>query len=78
MKLKSFVKGKQDNQVKTIQRILNELGYKRKDGKKLTVEGHLENNTEFAIIAFQKAKGVKVSYPGTVGGKTWTGLLNAS
>lgn len=76
--LKSFVKGNTDNQIKTIQRILNALGYKGKDGKPLTVDGSLGDNTECAITCFQKDKKIKVNYPGTVGAKTWTALMNCA
>lgn len=78
VKLKSFVKGNTDNQIKTIQRILNALGYKGKDGKPLTVDGSLGDNTEYAITCFQKDKKIKVNYPGTVGAKTWTALMNCA
>ena len=78
MTLKSFVKGNTDNQIKTIQRILNALGYKGKDGKPLKVDGNLGDNTEYAITCFQKDKKIKVNYPGTVGAKTWTALMNCA
>ena len=76
--LKSFVKGNTDNQIKTIQRILNALGYKGKEGKPLKVDGNLGDNTEYAITCFQKDKKIKVNYPGTVGAKTWTALMNCA
>ena len=76
MKLKSFVKGNTDNQIKTIQRILNALGYKGKDGKTLSVDGELGGNTEYAIMRFQKDKKLQINTYGTVGAKTWTALMN--
>ena len=76
--VKHFLKGASDPQVKTIQRLLNALGYKGKDGKKLAVDGDLGENTSFAIAAFQKAVGMKPEAPGTVSTKTWEKLLNAS
>ena len=69
--------GAQHNQVKAIQRILNDLGYKGKNGKKLDVDGDLGENTSYAIASFQKAKGLNASNPGTVAAKTWNLLLNA-
>jgi len=77
VKLKSFVKGNTDAQVKTIQRLLNALGYKGKDGKALTADGEFGANTEYAVAQFQKDKGITVNTPGTVGEKTWTALVNA-
>lgn len=77
VKLKSFVKGNSDPQIKTIQRLLNALGYKGRDGKALTVDGDFGANTEYAAEQFQTATGIKVNNPGTVGEKTWTALVNA-
>lgn len=76
VKLKSFVKGNTDNQIKAIQRILKDKGYKGKDGKALSVDGSFGDNTEFAVSNFQNDNSIKVNYPGTVGEKTWTALLN--
>ena len=78
VKLKSFVKGNKDNQIKTIQRILNALGYKGKDGKPLKEDGELGGNTEYAIARFQKDKKLQINTYGTVGSKTWTALLNCA
>ena len=75
--VKHFLVGASDPQVKTIQRILNALGYKGKDGKKLSVDGDLGQNTSYAIAAFQKAVGMNPDNPGTVATKTWEKLLNA-
>ena len=77
VKLKSFVKGNRDNQVKAIQRLLKELGYKGKDGKVLTVDGDFGANTEHAVAKFQTDKKISVTTKGTVGAKTWTALLSA-
>lgn len=78
VKLKSLVKGNADNQVKAIQRILKDKGYKGKNGKSLDVDGSFGDNTEYAVTNFQKDNGIKVNYPGTVGEKTWTKLLNCN
>lgn len=75
--LKQFLVGAEDPQVKTIQRILNARGYKGKDGKALTVDGELGENTAFAITALQKDKGMKDINFGSVAATTWKYLLNA-
>ena len=76
--LKHFLVGAVDPQVKTIQRLLNALGYKGKDGNKLDVDGELGDNTSYALAAFQKAAGMNASNPGTVATATWEKLLNAN
>ena len=73
--LKQFLKGAEDPQIKTIQRILNAEGYKGKNGKALAVDGSLGENTAFAIESFQKAKGMRDINFGTVALKTWQYLL---
>lgn len=65
--------GSKGEQVKTLQRILNALGYKGKNGKTLTVDGIFGTNCEYAVKAFQKAKGL--SADGIVGTNTWNALL---
>lgn len=77
VKLKSFVKGNSDPQIKTIQRLLNALGYKGKDGKVLTVDGEFGANSEYAVAQFQKDKKLQINTAGTIGEKTWTALVNA-
>lgn len=42
---------------KWLQKRLNELGFKGKDGKKLTVDGKIGTNTTYAINQFRKAHG---------------------
>lgn len=56
------------NQVKTLQRLLNEMGYSC--GK---VDGIFGSKTLTAVKAFQKAKGLIVD--GIVGKNTWNALL---
>ena len=75
--LKQFLVGAKDPEVKTIQIILNGLGYKGKNGKALVVDGSLGENTAYAIEQFQKDKGMKDINFGTVAEKTWKYLLNA-
>ena len=76
--LKQFLVGAEDPQIKTIQRLLNALGYKGKNDKVLTVDGKLGDNTSYAIASLQKAAGMKDINFGTVAEKTWKLLLNAS
>lgn len=80
VKLERITNGSKGNQVKTVQRILRELGYKGKDGKKLSVDGNCGDNTMYAVAVFQKAVGVKVTtgYGKAVSDKTWKALLNAA
>lgn len=74
--LKSFGLGASDAQIKTVQMLLNAKGYTGKNGKPLTIDGNLGDNTAYAVSAFQKAKKLTISTPGTIGAKTWTALLN--
>lgn len=77
--LHQFVPGAVSPEIKTIQIILNAKGYKGKDKKKLTVDGELGENTEYAIAQFQKANGFSSgTYWGTVAKKTWEYLLTKS
>ena len=75
--LQQFLVGAEDPQIKTIQMILNALGYTGKDGKPLTVDGKNGPNTSFAISAFQKDKGMKDINFGSVAATTWKYLLAA-
>lgn len=61
--------------VKTVQRILKDVGYKGKDGKPLTVDGVYGANTIYAVKAFQKKQGL--TQDGIVGEDTWKPLLGA-
>ncbi len=64
-------------QVMTLQRILNELldgqGYRGKDGNKLTVDGVFGDNTEYALMQYQKNHGLTVD--GICGYPDWSALL---
>lgn len=75
--LKQFLQGATDPQVKTIQRILNSLGYVGSNGQPLDVDGNLGPNTAAAITAFQKDKGMKDINFGSVAATTWKYLLEA-
>lgn len=77
VELKQFLQGAEDPQVKTIQRILNALGYVGADGYQLTVDGQLGPNTAHAIAVFQKDHGMTGINFGSVAERTWKYLLNA-
>ena len=61
--------------VKTLQRLLNALGYKGKDGKVLSIDGAFGTNTAYAVKAYQTAN--KLTADGIVGAATWKALLGA-
>ena len=54
---KDSTKNKKE-QVLTLQALLFAYGYKGKDGKKLSLDGVFGENTEHALKAFEKAKGL--------------------
>lgn len=62
-------------QVRTVQRILNTCNYKGKDGKALTLDGVYGDNTEYAVIAYQKKHNLTAD--GVVGPATWKALTGA-
>ncbi len=61
-------------QVKTVQRLLNWLGYKDKNGKVLKVNGSFDASTDYAVREYQRKHDLTVD--GIVGEKTWK-LLTA-
>ena len=77
VKLKTFVRGDKHNQIKNIQRLLRQKGYKGKSGKLLNPDGRLGPNTAYALERYQRnAKLSGVTY-GTIDQVTWTALLNS-
>lgn len=66
----SLVKGSKCYEVKTLQRLLNSMGYTCG-----SVDGVFGVKTEIAVKNFQSDSKIEVSYPGTVGLKTWSKLL---
>lgn len=66
-------KGSKGNEVKTLQRLLKELGYKGSDKKVIAIDGSFGDNTLYAVKNFQKDR--KLSVDGSVGQKTWDSLL---
>lgn len=73
--LNTIRQGDKGPQVKTLQRLLNSMGYVGKNGRALAVDGIAGQNCTHAVQAFQKAK--KLAPDGVVGVKTWRALLGA-
>lgn len=65
--------GSKGEQVKTLQRLLRELGYKGKNKKVLTVDGLLGGNSAYALGNFQNDRGLKNDQ--ICGALTWSELL---
>ena len=70
--VKNLVKGNSGKEVRLLQRLL--IGYGYSVGSS-GADGAFGSATESAVQKFQKAKGISVSYPGTVGAKTWSALI---
>lgn len=66
-------RGSKGEQVKTLQRLLNTLGFKGSNSKILTVDGSFGPNVEYAVKNFQKSK--NIAQDGSVGQITWNKLL---
>ncbi len=75
--LKTFLVGAKDNQVRTIQILLKNRGFKGKNGKELVIDGYLGENTAYAIEQFQRQQGMTGINYGTVAARTWLLLLSA-
>jgi len=52
---------------------LSQMGYKGADGKTLTIDGDYGKNTEYAVMALQKAHGITPD--GRMSAKTWRALI---
>ncbi|MBQ7315842.1 MAG: C40 family peptidase [Clostridia bacterium] len=63
------------NEVKVIQAMLNAKGYKGKNGKALTLDGELGENTAYAITNLQKKAGMTGINFGSVAKATWELIL---
>ena len=70
VELPSLVRGHRCGYVKILQQLLTARGYDTNG-----IDGIFGAATEQAVAQFQEAEGVQVSYPGTVGAKTWAALL---
>ena len=73
IELAQLQKGAKGEEVKTLQRLLNALGFKGKTNKSLTVDGDMGSQTDFALREYQAKSGLTVD--GIVGQKTWNKLL---
>lgn len=52
--------GARGDEVVLVQKKLKELGFKGQTGKPLSIDGIFGESTEFAVIQFQKNKGILV------------------
>ena len=66
-------KGSKGEAVKTLQRLLNALGFTDASEKALVVDGSFGNATFYALKAFQNAN--KLEVDGVCGAATWTSIL---
>lgn len=67
-------RGSKGEAVKTLQRLLNALGYTDAEEKKLTVDGNFGKATFYSLKAYQTANGLEVD--GYCGAETWKNILN--
>lgn len=65
--------GSTGEEVKTVQRLLNSMGYKGSNGKALSIDGDFGANTDYAVKKFQANKSLTAD--GVVGEKTWGALI---
>lgn len=73
IKLTVLRQGAKSEEVKTVQRILKDMGYKGKNGKVLAIDGDFGANTAYAVSNFQKNEGLVADK--IIGAKTWEHLL---
>lgn len=73
IKLRILRKGDKGEEVKTVQRLLNAIGYKGLNGKALAIDGDFGTNTDYAVGNFQQMEGLVRD--SIVGAKTWEHLL---
>ena len=73
IELKVLKKGSEGSQVKTLQRLLNSLGYSCGTVDGDDVDNDFGKKTAYALKKFQKAKGLTVD--GVCGEKSWSKLL---
>lgn len=73
IKLTVLRQGAKSEEVKTVQRILKDMGYKGKNGKVLAIDGDFGANTAYAVSNFQKNEGLVADM--IIGAKTWEHLL---
>ena len=66
-------KGSEGGEVKTIQMLLNEIGFRDQNGKRLDNDGIFGDKTKYALTNYQKARGLTVS--GICDYETWNRIL---
>ena len=66
-------RGSAGAQVKTLQRLLKQLGYKDESGRVLSIDGRFGPATDYAVRKFQKSR--LGGADGICGAKTWDKLL---
>lgn len=69
-------KGSRCAEVGTVQVLLNQLGYKGANGRRLTVDHDFGKNVDFAVKNFQKTCGIEQN--GIVEANTWSLLLRSN
>ena len=71
--------GSKGEEVKTVQRLLNEMNYRDQNGNRLEVDGSFAGKTNFAIRQFQndyRGKYGRLTVDGIIGANTWKALLS--
>ena len=66
-------KGSKGEEVKTLQRLLKSLTFNGKDGGVLLIDGNFGTNTEYALLAYQRANSLEVD--GICGRNSWNSIL---
>lgn len=74
VEMRILSKGDSGEDVKTMQRILKELGFRDQYGKILVVDGDFGKKCDYALKNFQKSRGL--TQDGWCGPATWNRLLN--
>lgn len=75
VELRQIQIGSMCSEVGTVQVLLNQLGFKGKNGRPLTVDRDFGQNVDYAVRLFQKSK--DITPDGIVGPKTWKALLTS-
>ena len=73
VELDVLTKGMKSGQVQTIQMLLNEIGFRDQDGKRLATDGVFGDRTKYALTNYQKARGLTVT--GICDFETWNRIL---
>lgn len=68
-----LVKGSTGGEVLTIQMLLNEIGFRDQNGKRLSYDRIFGDKTQYALTEYQKARGLTVS--GICDFETWNRIL---